>query len=185
MAENGLSLQQRMEDTMFDTLGDLQKIAEEMFVRFYTASGAAAEEKAKNLVLMQEIQRLEKENGRLRRELDNEQDKLARARDEVEKCAEIVKNQLRAVEKLKEENRVLSEENYKLETQIRQMVAKEAKGGNPSVSLEADSALCTREPLGAVACPKCGSMDVRMDVFGEGIHRCEVCGKTFGVHQDG
>ena len=185
MAENELSLQQRLADTVFASIDDLQEIAEEMFTRFYTASGTAAGERAKNLVLMQEIQRLEKENGRLRTELDNEQEKLARARDEVEKCAEIVKNQLRAVEKLKEENRVLSEENYKMETQIRQMVAKEAKDGNPSVSLEADSSLCTREPLGAVTCQKCGSMDVRMDGIGEGMHRCEVCGKTFGVHQDG
>lgn len=185
MAENELSLRDRLEDTMFDTLGDLQNIAEEMFVRFYTASGTAAQERAQNLTLMQEIQRLEEENGRLRTELDNEQEKLARARDEVEKCAEIVKNQLRAVEKLKEENRGLSEENYKMETQIRQMVAKEAKDGNPSVSLEAESALCTREPLGAATCPRCGSMDVRMDGIGEGMHRCEVCGKTFGVYQDG
>ena len=185
MAENGLSLQDRLEDTMFDALGDLQNIAEEMFVHFYTASGTAAEEKAKNLVLMQEVQRLEEENGRLRTELDNAQDKAARARDEIEKCRSIVELQLKAVERLKEENRVLSEENYKMETQIRQMVAKEAKDGNLSVSLEADSSLCTREPLGAVTCPRCGSMDVRMDVFGTGIHRCEVCGKTFGVHQDG
>ena len=185
MAENELSLRDRLEDTMLDALGDLQNIAEEMFVRFYTASGTAAQERGQNLTLMQEVQRLEKENGRLRTELDNEQDKLARARDEVEKCAEIVKNQLRAVEKLKEENRVLSEENYKMETQIRQMVAKEAKDGNPSVSLEADSSLCTREPSAAVTCPNCGSMDVRTDAFGVGMHRCEVCGKTFGVYQDG
>ena len=170
---------------MFDALGDLQDIAEEMFVRFYTASGTAAQERGRNLTLMQEVQRLEKENGWLRTELDNEQDKLARARDEVEKCKSIVEIQLKSLEKLKEENRVLSEENYKMETQIRQMVAKEAKDGNPSVSLEADSSLCTREPLGAATCPRCGSMDVRMDVFGTGIHQCKVCGKTFGVHEHG
>ena len=57
--------------------------------------------------------------------------------------------------------------------------------GNPSVSLEADSSLCTREPSAAVTCPNCGSMDVRTDAFGVGMHRCEVCGKTFGVYQDG
>ena len=203
MAENELSLRDRLEDAMFDALGDLQNIAEEMFVRFYTASGTAAQEKGRNLTLMQEVQRLEEENGRLRTELDNEQEKLARARDEVEKCKSIVEIQLKSLEKLKEENRVLSEENYKMETQIRQMVAKEAKDGNPSaaeqrklrrqtspcdagpVSLEADSSICTREPSAAVACPRCGSMDVRMDVFGTGIHRCEVCGKTFGVHEYG
>ena len=178
MAENELSLQDRLENTMFDALGDLQNVAEEMFVRFYTASGTAAQERAKTHVLMQEVQRLEKENGRLRTELDNEQDKLARARDEVEKCAEIVKNQLRAVEKLKEENRVLSEENYKMETQIRQMVAKETKDGNPSVSLEADSSLCTREPLGAVACPKCGSMDTSCTPTLE-ERVCNVCGEVY------
>ena len=180
-----MSLQQRLADTVLASIDDLQEIAEEMFTRFYAASGTAAAEREKTRVLMQEIQRLEEENGRLRTELDNEQDKLARARDEVEKCKSIVEIQLKSLEKLKEENRVLSEENYNMETQIRQMVAKEAKDGNPSVSLEADSSLCTREPLGAVTCPRCGSMDVRMDVFGTGIHRCEVCGKTFGVHQDG
>ena len=180
-----MNLQDRLADTVLASIDDLQEIAEEMFTRFYAASGTAAAEREKTRVLMQEIQRLEEENGRLRTELDNEQEKLARARDEVEKCAEIVKNQLRAVEKLKEENRVLSEENYKMETQIRQMVAKEAKDGNPSVSLEAESALCTREPLGVAACPRCGSMDVRMDVFGTGIHQCKVCGKTFGVHEYG
>lgn len=162
---------------MFDVLGDLQNIAEEMFVRFYTASGTAAQERAQNLTQMQEIQRLEEENGRLRTELDNEQEKLARARDEVEKCAEIVKNQLRAVEKLKEENRVLSEENYKMETQIRQMVAKEAKKGDTSVSLEADSALCTRETSAAVTCPKCGSMD--LSVLPKNQWICCVCGEVF------
>ena len=170
---------------MFDALGDLQNIAEEMFVRFYTASGTAAQERAQNLTLMQEIQRLEEENGRLRTELDNAMDKMARARDEVEKCKSIVEIQLKSLEKVKEENRVLSEENYKMETQIRQMVAKEAKDGNPSVSLEADSSLCTREPSAAVTCPNCGRMDVRTDAFGVGMHRCEVCGKTFGVYQDG
>ena len=196
MAENELSLRDRLEDTMLDALGDLQNIAEEMFVRFYTASGTAAQERGQNLTLMQEVQRLEKENGRLRTELDNEQDKLARARDEVEKCAEIVKNQLRAVEKLKEENRVLSEENYKMETQIRQMVAKEAKDGNPSaaeqrklrrqtspcdagpVSLEADSSLCAREPLGAATCPKCGSMDTSCTPTLE-ERVCNVCGEVY------
>ena len=121
-----MSLQERLENTMFDALGDLQNIAEEMFVRFYTASGTAAQERAQNLTLMQEIQRLEKENGWMRTELDNAQDKAARTRDEIEKCKSIVEIQLKAVEKLKEENRVLSEENYKMETQIRQMVAKEA-----------------------------------------------------------
>ena len=182
MAENELSLRDRLEDTMFDALGDLQNIAEEMFVRFYTASGTAAQERAQNLTLMQEIQRLEEENGWLRTELDNKQDKLARARDEVEKCAEIVKNQLRAVEKLKEENRVLSEENYKMETQIRQMVAKEAGERIATAPAEPrnDSVISA-----AVSCPRCGSMDVRMDGIGEGMHRCEVCGKTFGVYQDG
>ena len=183
MAEKGLSLQQRLEDTVLDAVGDLQEIAEEMFVRFYTASGTAAEEKGKNMVLMQEIQRLEKENGRLRTELDNEQDKLARARDEVEKCAEIVKHQLRAVEKLKEENRVLSEENYKMETQIRQMVAKETGeriAASPSAPRN-DNAM-----VGVVACPNCGSIDVQEAVFGgEGLYQCRVCRRVFEVLGDG
>ena len=173
MAKNELSLQQRLADTVLASIDDLQEIAEEMFTRFYTTSGTAAAEREKTRVLMQE-------NGRLRTELDNEQEKLAGARDEVEKCAEIVKNQLRAVEKLKEENRVLSEENYKMETQIRQMVAREAKDGNPSVSLEADSSLCTREPLGAVTCPNCGSMD--LSVLPKNQWICCVCGEVF---QDG
>ena len=168
---------------MFDALGDLQNIAEEMFVRFYTASGTAAQERGRNLTLMQEVQRLEEENGRLRTEMDNEQDKLARARDEVEKCAEIVKNQLRAVEKLKEENRVLSEENYKMETQIRQMVAKEAKDRIATAPAEPrnDNAM-----VGAVACPRCGSMDVTTDGFGRKGHcACNVCAKVFEVKEEG
>ena len=173
-----MSLQQRLADTVLASIDDLQEIAEEMFTRFYVASGTAAAEREKTRVLIQEIQRLEEENGRLRTELDNEQEKLARARDEVEKCDEIVKNQLRAVEKLKEENRVLSEENYKMETQIRQMVAKETKDGNPSVSLKADSSLCTREPLGVVACPKCGSMDTSCTPTLE-ERVCNVCGEVY------
>ena len=177
MAENGLSLQKKLEDAeYFDNMEELQEIAEEMFTRFYSASCTAAGEKAKNLTLMQEIQRLEKENGRLRTELDNEQDKLARARDEVEKCAEIVKNQLRAVEKLKEENRVLSEENYKMETQIRQMVAKAAKNGDPSGVREDATSPCAGEALAPVACPRCGSID--LSVLPKNQRICCVCGEV-------
>ena len=173
MAENGLSLQQRLADTVLASIDDLQEIAEEMFTRFYTASGTAAEEKGKNMVLMQEIQRLEEENGWLRTELDNEQDKLARARDEVEKCAEIVKNQLRAVEKLKEENRVLSEENYKMETQIRQMVVKEAGERIATAPAEPRNDSVISAP---VACPKCGSMD--LSVLPKNQRICCVCGEV-------
>ena len=195
MAENGLSLQQRLADTVLASIDDLQEIAEEMFTRFYAASGTAAAEREKTRVLMQEIQRLEKENGRLRTELDNEQDKLARARGEVEKCAEIVKNQLRAVEKLKEENRVLGEENYKMETQIRQMVAKEA--GERIATAPAEPAAEQRKiqrqtspedarprndsaMVGVVDCPRCGSMD--LSVLPKNQRICCVCGEvtTYG-----
>lgn len=165
---------------MFDVLDDLQNIAEEMFVRFYTASGTAAQERARNLTLMQEVQRLEEENGRLRTELDNEQEKLARARDEVEKCKSIVEIQLKSLEKLKEENRVLSEENYKMETQIRQMVAKAAKNGDPSGVREDATSPCAGEALTPVACPKCGSMD--LSVLPKNQWICCVCGEVF---QDG
>lgn len=176
MAED---LKRRMEGAgVIDSIGNLQDIAEEMFARFYMASGAAAEQKAMNLVLVQEVQRLEEENGRLRTELDNEQGKLARARDEVEKCAEIVKNQLRVVEKLKEENRVLSEENYKLETQIRQMVAGMAKNCDPSGGREAATSPCAGEAMGAKKCPKCGSMDT---TYTPRVYEriCNACGEVY------
>ena len=170
-----MSLQERLENTMFDALGDLQNIAEEMFVRFYTASGTAAQERAQNLTLMQEIQRLEKENGWMRTELDNAQDKAARTRDEIEKCKSIVEIQLKAVEKLKEENRVLSEENYKMETQIRQMVAKEAGERIATAPAEPrnDSVISARR-----TCPKCGSMDTSCTPTLE-ERVCNVCGEVY------
>ena len=174
MAENELSLQQRLVDTVLASIDDLQEIAEEMFTRFYTASGTAAAEREKTRVLMQEVQRLEKENGRLRTELDDAMDKMARARDEVEKCKSIVEIRLKSLEKVKEENRVLSEENYKMETQIRQMVAREAKEriATSAVPPRNDSMM-----VGAAACPKCGSMD--LSVLPKNQRICCVCGEVF------
>lgn len=106
-----MSLEKRLQDSVYDGVGNLQDIAKEMFERFCAASSTAAEEKAKNRILMQEIRRLERENE-------------------------------------------------KLDTMIRKMVTGVEKNGNPSAGLEADSSLCTREPLEPVKCPKCGSMDL-------------------------
>ena len=170
MAENELSLQQRLADTVLASIDDLQEIAEEMFTRFCAASGTAAAEREKTRVLMQEIQRLEEENGRLRTELDKAEERCRVAARETESA-------MKLVEGYQANNRALDARNTELETQIRQMVAKEAKDGNPSVSLEADSSRCTREPLGAAACPKCGSMD--SSVLPKNQRICCVCGEVF------
>lgn len=185
MAENGLSLQQRLADTVFASIEDLQEIAEEMFTRFYTASGTAAQERAKMHVLMQEIQRLEEENGSLRTELVDTEERYWTAHEEVDKLKKELDWTLGQLSNAVKERTELSNEKTKLETQIRQMVAKAAKKGDPSGVREDATSPCAGEALGAAPCPKCGSMDVRMDAFGTGLHRCEVCGKTFGVHQDG
>lgn len=185
MAENELSLQDRLEDTMIDALGDLQEIAEEMFVRFYTASGTAAQERAQNLTLMQEVQRLEKENGRLRTELVDTEERYWTAHEEVDKLKKELDWTMGQLSSAVKERTELSNEKTKLETQIRQMVAKEAKEAKERIATSAVPPRNDSVISAAVTCPKCGSMDVRVDGIGEGMHRCEVCGKTFGVHQDG
>ena len=135
-----MSLEKRLQDSVYDGIGNLQDIAEEMFARFYVSSSTAAEEKAKNRILMQEIQRLMQEIQRLK------------------------------------------QENEKLDAMIGKMATEMEKNGNPSVGLEADSSLCTREPLEPVKCPKCGSMDVATNCLGrKGLCACNVCAEVFEV----
>lgn len=181
-----MSLQQRLADTVLASIDDLQAIAEEMFVRFYTASGTAAQERAQNLTLMQEIQRLEKENGRLRTELVDTEERYWTAHEEVDKLKKELDWTLGQLSNAVKERTELSNEKTKLETQIRQMVAKAEKNGDPSGVREDATSLCTRESLGAVTCPKCGSMDVVTNGFGrKGLCACNVCAEVFEVEENG
>ena len=175
MAENELSLQDRLDDTMFDALGDLQEIAEEMFVRFYTASGTAAQERGRNLTLMQEVQRLEEENGRLRTELVDTEERYWTAHEEVDKLKKELDWTLGQLSSAVKERTELSNEKTKLETQIRQMVAKEAgkRIATSATPPRNDSAM-----VGAVTCPKCGSMDTRCTPTLE-ERVCNVCGEVY------
>lgn len=177
MAENELSLQDRLDDTMFDALGDLQEIAEEMFVRFYTASGTAAQERARNLTLMQEVQRLEEENGRLRTELVDTEERYWTAHEEVDKLKKELDWTMGQLSSAVKERTELSNEKTKLETQIRQMVAKAAKNGDPSGVREDATSPCAGEALAPVACPRCGSMD--LSVLPKNQRICCVCGEVF------
>ena len=159
-------------------LESLTEIAERLFAHFCAARGKAAAEKEKNMVLLQEIRWLEERNGSLQTELDESETKNAQLRDEVEAMEKHMSAMLTTAAELKEDNRRLSEMNYQLETQIRQMVAKMAKEekGNPSG--------CTREVLGAWKCPKCGSMDAMgTPVVNEVV--CAVCSTRYEVDADG
>ena len=160
---------------MFDALGELQEIAEEMFVRFYAASGTAAQERAKNMVLMQEIQRLEKENGRLRTELVDTEERYWTAHEEVDKLKKELDWTLGQLSSAVKERTELSNEKTKLETQIRQMVAKEAKEriATSAVPPRNDNVISA-----AVTCPKCGSMDTSCTPTLE-ERVCNVCGEVF------
>lgn len=159
-------------------LESLTEIAEGLFTHFCTAKGEAAAEKEKNMVLLQEIRWLEERNGSLQTALDESETKNAQLRDEVEAMEKHMSAMLTAAADLKEDNRRLSEMNYRLETQIRQMVAKMAKEekGNPSG--------CTREDLDAWRCPKCGSVDAKdTPTLNEVV--CAVCGTRYEVNADG
>lgn len=159
---------------MFDALGDLQEIAEEMFVRFYTASGTAAQERAQNLTLMQEVQRLEEENGRLRTELVDTEERYWTAHEEVDKLKKELDWTMGQLSSAVKERTELSNEKTKLETQIRQMVAKEAKEriATSAVPPRNDNVISA-----AVTCPKCGSMD--LSVLPKNQRICCVCGEVF------
>lgn len=168
---------------MFDALGDLQDIAEEMFVRFYTASGTAAQERGRNLTLMQEVQRLEEENGRLRTELVDTEERYWTAHEEVDKLKKELDWTLGQLSSAVKDRTELSNEKTKLETQIRQMVAKEAgeRIATAPAELRNDSASSA-----AVTCPKCGSMDVATNCFGrKGLCACNVCAEVFKEEEDG
>lgn len=195
MAENELSLKDRLEDTMFDALTDLQEIAEEMFVRFYTASGTAAQERAQNLTLMQEIQRLEEENGRLRTELDKAEERCRVAARETESA-------MKLVEGYQANNRALDARNTELEMQMRRMVSEEAKEERIATAPAEPAAeqrkiqrqtspedARPRNDSGiavAVKCQKCGSMDVATNCFGrKGLCACNVCAEVFEVEDNG
>ena len=139
--------------------------------------GAAAE-REKNMVLLQEIRWLEERNGNLQTALDESETKNAPLRDEVEAREKHMSAMLTTAAELKEDNRRLSEMNYQLETQIRQMVAKMAKEekDNPSG--------CTREFLSARKCPKCGSENAKgTPTLNEYI--CVACGTRYEVNADG
>ncbi len=187
MAEDRMSLDKKLEDAeYFDNMAELQEIAEEMFTRFYSASCTAAGEKGKNLVLVQEIQRLEEENGRLRTELVDTEERYWNAHEEVDKLKKELDWTLGQLSNAVKERTELSNEKTKLETQIRQMVAKEAKKGDPSGVREAATSPCAGEALGAVKCPKCGSLDVVTNGFGiKGFCACNVCAEVFEVEKDG
>ena len=183
MAENELSLQERLENTVFDSIGDLQEIAEEMFVRFYTASGTAAQESAKTHVLMQEIQRLEEENGRLRTELVDTEERYWTAHEEVDKLKKELDWTLGQLSNAVKDRTELSNEKTKLETQIRQMVSKTA---GERLATSATPPRNDSESVGAAVCPKCGSMDVVTSGFGrKGLCACNVCAEVFEVEENG
>lgn len=172
-------LVKKLNDAMWQgELESLTEIAERLFAHFCAARGEAAAEKEKNVVLLREIRRLEERNGSLQTALDESETKNAQLRDEVEAMGKHMSAMLAAAADLKEDNRRLSEMNYQLETQIRQMVAKMAKEEKGNLSD------CTREVLGARKCPKCGSMDAEITpVINEYI--CAVCGTSYEVNVDG
>ena len=157
-------LKKKLEDAgTMDCIGRLQEIAEEMFVRFYTASGDAAEEKGKNLVLMQKIQRLEKENGELKTELVDTEERYWKAHEEVEKAKKSLCDLVGQIAALVEENR-------KMKRELGERIA------TAPAEPRNDSAACE--------CPKCGSMDTELCETSD-MRRCNVCGKSYEVIDGG
>ena len=166
-----MDLKKKLEDAeYFDTMSELQELAEEMFIKYSDARTKLAGEKAKSLVLMQEIQRLEEENGNLKTELDNTQRALQWARKEVEGCDETLKAIMETIRENKDENDRLQKEIYGLQMKLREKEQRLATDTAPAA--------------GAVTCPKCGSMEVETCERSD-LCRCRVCGKSFEVSDGG
>ena len=166
-----MDLKKKLEDAeRFDTMSELQELAKEMFIKYSDARTTLAGEKAKSLVLMQEIRRLEEENGDLKTELDNTQRALQWARKEVEGCDETLKEIMATIRENKEENDRLQKEIYGLQMKLREKEQKQATDTAPAA--------------GAATCPKCGSMEVEICERSD-LRRCRVCGKSFEVIDGG
>lgn len=108
MAQN--DLKKKLADTSFDEMVRLQEITDEMFTRFVNADVELAGERAKNVVLMQEIQRLEQENGNLRTELVDTEERYWKAHEEVDKAKKTLHDLVGQIAALVEENRRMKRE---------------------------------------------------------------------------
>ena len=160
MAQN--DLKKKLADTSLDEMGRLQEIADEMFARFVNADVGLSGEKARNVVLMQEIQRLEQENGNLRTELVDTEERYWKAHEEVEAARKTLHDLVGQIAALVEDNR-------KKKRELGERIA------TAPTEPRNDSAACE--------CPKCGSKDtVFVTVCGEeGLQKCNVCDTHYEV----
>ena len=161
MAQN--DLKKKLEDTSFNEMARLQEITEVVFIRFLNADVELAGEKAKNVVLMQEIQSLEQENGNLRTELVDTEERYWKAHEEVDKAKKSLCDLVGQIAALVEENRKMKRE------------IAEGNGGQGSGRPTDVTNVCE--------CPKCGSKDtVFVTVCGEeGLQKCNVCDTHYEV----
>jgi regulator of replication initiation timing len=160
MAQN--DLKKKLADTQFEEMARLREITDEMFTRFVNADAELAGEKARNVVLMQEIQRLEQENGNLRTELVDTEERYWKAHEEVEAARKTLHDLVGQIAALVEENR-------KMKRELGERIA------TAPAEPRNDSAACE--------CPKCGSADtVFVTVCGEeGLQKCKVCDAHYEV----
>ena len=144
-------------------LESLTEIAESLFTHVCNAKGEAAAEKEKNMVLMREIQRLEQENGNLRTEMVDTEERYWKAHEEVDKAKKTLHDLVGQIAALVEENRKMKRE------------LAEFSGGQGSGR--------PTDATNACECPKCGSADtVFVTVCGEeGLQKCNVCDTHYEV----
>lgn len=161
MAQN--DLKKKLADTQFDEMVRLREITDVMFTRFVNADVELAGEKAKNLVLMQEIQRLEQKNGNLRTEMVDTEERYWKAHEEVEAARKTLHDLVGQIATLVEENRKMKREL-------------EALNGGQGFARPTDAAA-------DCICPKCGSMDTAfVTVCGEeGLQKCNACDTHYEV----